>query len=280
MTDTTNFATPEAHVVAQLAADATKPHTLQAGALYGVRDQDGRLQIVDTEKYNDRPARKRGTVTASDAAAFSAYVQKHGLAETEVWSDPPTARLVAVINAHMGTTGDGVEDYAGWGDHRVQLRLTPTPAWAAWSRLDRQLVGQVDFAEHVEDRLVDFIDPAGATMLELAQTFTAHRSVRFESSRRIKSGETQLVYKEDETAAAGRKGDIGIPDTFTLALRPYEGCEPYKVTARLRYRITGGSLQLGYVLERPEEIQRAAFDDIVNAVAAEIDQQIWNGTPS
>lgn len=276
MTDTS---TPEAAVVAQLAGAATQPHPIVRGELYAVRNDEGYLITVDTEEYAQRPHRKRGTVTASDAAAFAAYVKKHGLAQTEVWSNPPTASLVAVINAHMGTTGDGVEDYAGWGDHRVQLRLTTTPAWTAWASHDRKLLGQVDFAEHVEDRLIDFVTPDGATMLELAQTFNAKRSVKFESSRRLKSGETQLVYKEDETAAAGRKGDIDIPDTFELALRPYEGCAPYRVPARLRYRIVDGQLRLGYVLERPDEIQRAAFDDIVNAVHAEIDQPIWNGTP-
>lgn len=276
MTDTRT----EAGTVANLATDAAIPNQLEPGQIYGVRDEHGVLRITDTETHADRPRRKRGTVTAADAASFVAYVKKHGLTHTEVWAHAPTSQLVAVINAHQGVTGDGIEDYAGWGDHRVRLGLVHTPAWTAWTSQDRKLLSQVDFAEHLEDRLADIVEPAAADMLELAQTFTAKRSVDFESSRRLKTGETTLVYKEQDTTAAGRKGDIAIPDTFTLALRPYEGGEPYKVSARLRYRIADGHLRLGYVLDRPDDVLRAAFDDLVNVVHTELDQPVWNGTPT
>lgn len=244
------------------------------------------VEIVDNDldAYRDHPRRKTGTATVMDADTFIAYLAKHGLPETEVWANPTTAHLVAVINAH-GPTVDADDDgwpygVPGWGDHRAQLNLIPTKAWDAWARYDRKLIGQVDFAEHVEDHLTDFVIPHGADMLELAQTFSANRSVRFESSRRVRSGETQLVYKEDETAAAGRKGQIAIPDTFTLALRPYEGSDVYKVTARLRYRISNEGLRLGYVLDNPEDILRSAFVDIVSAIGAGITQHVWTGTPT
>lgn len=279
MTDIHTTTRTEAGDVAELAAVAATPHELEPGQIYGIRGADGVLHVTDTEAHANQPRRKRGTVTAADAASFVAYVKKHGLDQTEVWAHAPTSQLVAVINAHQGTTSDGFEDRAGWGDHRVRLGLVHTPAWVAWTGQDRKLLSQVDFAEHLEDRLADIVEPAAAEMLELAQTFSAKRSVDFESSRRLRTGETTLVYKEEDTAAAGRKGDIAIPDTFTLALRPYEGGDPYRVTARLRYRIADGHLRLGYILDRPDEVLRAAFDDLVNVVHTELDQPVWNGTP-
>lgn len=252
---------------------------------YAVTVPDGGENVVidleaHLENYRDRPRRKTGTVTATDALSFADYVKKHGLPQTEIWADAPTSALVAVINAHEGGTDANIDGWAGWGDHRVRLGLKPTTAWKAWVENDRKLLSQVEFGEHLEDRLIDIVEPDGATMLELAQTFNAQRSVHFESSKRLKSGETQLVYKEDETTTAGRKGDIAIPDRFTLALRPYEGCDPYKVTARLRYRISSeGALRLGYLLDRPEDTQRSAFDDIANLIHTELTQPIWNGLP-
>ena len=40
------------------------------------------------------------------------------------------------------------------------------------------------------------------------------------------------------------------------------------MTARLRYRITDGQLGLGYILDRPEVVQRSAFNDVRKAIDA------------
>jgi len=255
-----------------------------------VTPEGGDLHIVDLEdhldKYRDRPRRKTGTVNVHDAPAFIAYLSKHALPETEVWADLANQALVAVINAHEGideladAITQTIEGPAGWGDHRAQLALRKTPAWVAWAKYDKQFLTQTTFAEHVEERLPDFAAPAGADMLELAQSFKAHSKVNFESSRRLKSGETTLEYREETEATAGKKGTIAIPDVFTLGIAPFDGTQGYKVNARFRYRITDGTLSLGYVLERPEDILRAAFDDIVTAVDGGITASIWHGTPS
>lgn len=249
----------------------------------------GKVEIVDLEDHLDdhreRPRRKTGVVTVHDATSFIAYHAKHALPETEIYADVVRAQLVAVINAHtaapegpeLGPDDDGL---AGWGDHRIRLDLRTTPEWQAWTAHDRHLLDQVTFAEHVEDRIPDFVNPTGADMLELAQSFSANRSVRFESSRRIKNGETQLVYKEETEAAAGKRGDMAIPDTFELGLTPFEGSPAYKVTARLRYRIGEGVLRIGYILDRPEEVQRSAFLDIVNQVQEHVDRTVFRGVPS
>jgi len=241
-----------------------------------------RLDVVDLEKhleaFRDRPRRKTGTVQVHDAPAFIAYMTKHALGESEVWADIANQQLVAIINANQ--TSDLAEGAAGWGDHRAQLALRKTPAWTAWAKYDKQFLSQTTFAEHVEERLPDFATPSGADMLELAQSFKAATKVAFESSRRLKSGETTLEYREVTEATAGKKGDITIPDVFTLGIAPFDGTQGYKVNARFRYRISDGTLSLGYVLERPEDILRAAFDDIVTAVDGGITASIWHGTPS
>lgn len=266
---------------------AAEPVVLDEGKAYAFAvPAGGTVQRIDNDldAYRARPRRKTGTVAVHDAASFVAYVRKHGLPETEIWADNARQHLVAVINAHGPTVDpddDGYPDgLAGWADHRAGLVLTHTPAWTAWARLDRKLAGQVDFAEHVEDRLPDFVTPSGADMLELAQSFHATRSVKFDSSQRLQSSETQLRYHEEIDAKAGKRGDLAIPDTFELGLIPFEGADPYKVTARLRYRITDGQLRIGYVLDRPEDVLRSAFLDIVNKVEEHIDQTVMRGTPS
>lgn len=261
------------------------PTELIDGARYAfVVPDGGQVQVIDNDldQFRDRPRRKTGKATLHTATAFIAYLGKHGLPETEIWADVASSRITAVINAHHGIyAGEGtVSDKAGWGDHRATLALQHTPSWLAWTARNSKLGSQLDFAEHLEDYAGDVRNPNSATMLEIAQTFTANRKIDFDSSQRLSSGEVQLRWHEEIDAKAGRKGDISIPERFELALQPYEGSPAYKIQARLRYRITDGRLAIGYALDRPDEALRIAFTDVTDQIAQETERQVWHGTPT
>ena len=230
--------------------------------------EGGQLEVIDLEeqleKFAESPRRKRGEYAVHDADSFVTYLAKHGDADTEIWADAIGNKIIGILNAHTESNG------ARWEDHRVIYAVKPTEAWKAWAKLDGQLLDQAVFAEHIEDRAVDILVPAGAEMLELAQTFQATIGVNFESSKRLSSGERQLEYRETVDAKAGKAGRMEIPETFQLALRPFEGADAFKVTARLRYRITDGHLRIGYRLERPEDVIREAFTSVVGAVQAQV----------
>lgn len=259
----------DAQAVIDTATRAAEPTALdEANRFYAmVTPAGGALQVVDLKEKRtallDRPRRKRGEYAVHDAASFVAYFLKHGDGDSEVWADVIAAQITGVLNAH-----DSSEPR--WEDHTVLYRVQPTDAWKAWTARDGKLLGQGDFAEHIEDRSLDIIDPAAADMLELAQTFQATIGVNFESSKRLSSGERQLEYRETVDAKAGKSGRMEIPEVFTLALRPFEGAAAFKVTARLRYRITEGTLRIGYKLERPEEILRDAFLTVVADIQAQL----------
>lgn len=244
--------------------------------LYGfVVPAGGEVKVVDTEQYldqfRDHPRRKSGTFQAHDAESFVTYLAKHGVEETEVWADTETSRVVGVINAHaLGTT-------AGHGDHRVEFRARQTDAWKAWTERDGKLLSQTDFAEHIEDRAVDIVRPTAADMLELAQTFQATIGVRFESSKALSSGERQLEYRETVDAKAGRAGHLDIPKDFDIAVRPFEGADMFKVLVRFRYRITDGTLRIGYRLERPKDVLREAFLGVVEQITAGVTAPVYRG---
>lgn len=254
----------DAQAVIDAATRAAGAHELNEDARFHVvTSPDGTIKVIDLEDHRDdhrdAPRRKTGSYAVDDAASFLAYLTKHGDADTEVWADTARACVTGVLNANEG----GV---ARFEDHRVLYAARPTDAWKAWLALDGKLIDQSTLAEHLEDRALDIIDPSAADMLELAQTFTATIGVNFESSKRLSSGERQLEYREQVDAKAGRAGRLDIPEKFVLALQPYEGSEKYKVTARLRYRITDGTLRIGYRIERPEDIAREAFTGVVTEI--------------
>jgi uncharacterized protein YfdQ (DUF2303 family) len=249
---------------------AVEPTSLTRGELVAFATSP---HVVDLEQYAGEPHRKRGQVTVTDTASLITYVKKHAAGgATELYALWDHGRVVAVINGHD-------TDDPGWGDHRVSLALQATPAWTRWTSQDGAQLTQTAFAEHIEDSLAEIVEPAAATMLEIAQSFQAHTSVAFRSGRRLHTGETKLVYEEQTDATAGAQGDITIPETFTIALAPWEGCDPYRMNVRLRYRIGNGDLKLSYRLDRPEDVRRAAFADITTAVADATGYTALAGSP-
>jgi uncharacterized protein YfdQ (DUF2303 family) len=253
----------EDELIANYAKPSPIAKELAPSTVYGISGKDGTLVVVDTDNHGQSPRRKTASSIVRDAASFCAYVNKHGNDyATEVWADTPSSTVIAVINSHQGDDLPG-----GWRDHRLTLSLEKTTAWKAWEQFDGKWFNQLDFADFVELRASDIHVPEPTYMLELAQHFQAKRSIDFESSSRINNGETHLVYSEKTTGAkAGEKGGLDIPDKLRLILKPYIGGPSYWVWARFRYRIDGGALALGYVLERPIEILEAAFVDIVEEI--------------
>lgn len=259
---------------------AAQPAKLdQDGRFWGYALPDGaHAHVVDIEDhleaFRETPRRKSGIYQVHDAESFLAYLAKHGDDNSEVWADVVGNRITGVLNAH----GDGSQGQR-WEDHRVVYQVKHTDAWVAWVRHDGHLLDQSTFAEHIEDRAVDIVDPSGADMLELAQTITATIGGSFESSKRLSTGERQLEYREKIDAQGGKKGQFAIPETFTLALKPFEGADPFKVIARLRLRINGGDLRIGYKLERPEDVLRGAFLSVVEAITEGVHLPVLRGTP-
>lgn len=249
--------------------------------IYLGRTCEGGTFVVDLRErlglLPTRPPRKAGTTTLTDVDSFIDALTKHALPETELHGNARRGTITAIINAHDGTSGD-LEGDAGHGDHRLILDLPFTQDWTDWTSRDGKHSRQADFAEFIEDHTPNFVTPTSADMLELAQTFQATTKVDFASSQRIKSGETQLAYTENTNATAGRKGALSIPDTFELALRPFERGTAYKVGARFRYRITDSTLTLGYRLDRPHDVLQAAFDDVVDQIEVKTERTVWHTT--
>ncbi len=276
----TDLPRPEAQAIIDVAREAERrgaPTAIDPTELYVTVGANGQPVVLDLETYLDQPKRKTGRVTFTTAESFAAYVLKHSGSGTErgpvtVWADVQNRRVTAVLDDHDG-------EGAGWAEHRATLALQHTPDWLLWTKNDRAWLEQTLFAELIEEALPTIIEPDGATMLEIAQSFHAQKNAIFKSDRRLDSGQVQLTYQEDVEATAGRNGDLQVPASFLLALAPFEGIDPFRVKARLRFRVNDGKLRIGYILDRPEHVLRDAFTDVVTAVESSTSLPVWQGTP-
>lgn len=261
--------------IIETALTSAAPNELVPGKIYAWARPDGQVQQVDLtgDQYKYTPSRKVGTTTVWDTAAFAAYYAKHADSATEVYADVQRLTITAVLDAHQA-------DAPRWGKHRLNLALRKTPEWVAWLAMDGKLMDQEAFAEHLEDHLTAIVTPPAAQMLEIAQSLQATAKVDFQSSMRLSNGQRQLQYTETTTGKAGEKGKLEIPESFEIGLTPFEGSEPYKLSARFRYRINGSQLQMAYRLNQPEDTLRAAFGDVVETVRAHLDITVMNGSPA
>lgn len=236
----------------------------QAGDAWLVNVPNGYQQrdITETvEKARETPFRKRGTVVLCDVPSLLAYCQDQASAdEGYIYADPDTRSITAVFNDQR------LAGNPGWRDHRAVFKAEFTQEFGLWLQHNKQHKSQTDFAEFLEDNLADLQGEDAKLLLNVATTIQATSGINFASARRLQDGQTQLTYNEVIDAKAGADGALKIPQTFTLGLRIFKNGEAYKMTARLKYRLGGGSVKFWYELERPERAVEDAFKGYVEEV--------------
>lgn len=239
---------------------ATQIERTERFAHYFVVDptNGNRIERIDLEAGAIAPVRKRGLVQVFDAPSFNAVLAEHASegANFAIYIDrePAQPRVIAVLNGHDGAG-------PGWGDHRVEIVFRFTSQWRKWTAIDGKMLGQIEFAEFIEDNLADIAAPAGAEMLEIAQYLSVTRGVDFKSSVRLSNGQVQFQNIENMDAKVGA-GQIAIPETITLGIAPVMGLPPFRVEARFRYRLVAGKLTLGVRLQRVEDVMAAVVNDM------------------
>jgi uncharacterized protein YfdQ (DUF2303 family) len=286
MTETTTAA----EVVRDLAVQGTRPHKLELGEFYTLVTPAGVKEIDLTgDRYADFPKRKTGTVTVRNVAAFTQYYAKHADEDSEVFADLDKGTVTAVLDAHRDheAHGRGDGDAARWQQHRLILALQLTQPWKDWTGCDKQLMGQQEFAEFLEEHARD-IDPGGtvtaADLLEAAQHFQAKIKVAITSGKRLRDGQTQFEYME-QIESAGRntadRGTIEMPSEFDLAIRPFDDCPARPIAVRVRFRIRDDKkLALGYFMNDPARVVREAVAEVVGKLEAECGVTVMHGQPA
>lgn len=223
-------------------------------------------RIETFEEHREQPIRTERAVFAITATAFVDYVKRFCDDGTVVFANYTATTFKAILDYHYGIAPN-------WCRHTVSYVCPHSKEWQTWSEKSGKVMNQAQFAEFIEDNLVDIVQPNGAEMLEVAKTLDARSNVRFKSAIRLDNGETQLVYEEMIDGAAGAKGQLKIPQTIKLALRVFQGEDPYEVEARFKYRIKEGALTMWVELVRPHRIIEDAFAGIL----ARIREQLGSG---
>jgi uncharacterized protein YfdQ (DUF2303 family) len=227
--------------------------------------------LQSLERFCASPSRIRALVKFYEAGSFCRYVKDFKTAATRLFGDRTALDLTAILDYHEPPASPS------WASHRAHLALRKTENWDRWIGQHGRQMNQVQFATFLEDNLVDIASPDGASLLELAKNLDIKKAAAFTSAIRLDNGQTQFQYVED-VQGNSQKGAMTIPGLFVLGLAPLEGVEPYRVDARLRYRMNDGKLAIWYDLLRPGDYLKAAFESVVLFVEKQTETQVLLGT--
>lgn len=226
------------------------------------------------EKAQLMPNRKSGTVQLKDLPSLLIYCEdQEDSFYGYLYADPDKRLVTAVFNDHRAA------NVPGWRDHRAEFQAEYTPEFKKWLGSNNKQMTQTEFAEFIEDNFADITEPAAQALLEMATTIQAKTDINFSSSKRLQNGQVQLQYTETIDARAGANGALEIPKEFMLGLRIFKNGEGYRLKARLKYRLHGGTVKFWYELDRPERAVEDAFGGYVETLREKSAYQVLLGSP-
>jgi len=233
------------------------------------------FEIHELDHLRDAPIRIEQTTRHTTAQSFIDYYNHYAHSDSAIFIDDKTNTFTAIIDFHEQNA------IAGWKKHKATFEFSKTPEWDAWLSHDKKQMTQEDFGRFIENNLLEIIEPNGATMLEIALSIQAKTEVKFSRATRLDNGQLQLAYSETIEGAAGIKGEIKIPEKFTIGLKLFKGGIAYQIDARLRYRIKEGNLALWYELIRPQAVIDANISDTKSLIEEAVTAgEIYTGVSS
>lgn len=208
------------------------------------------------------PRRVKAKITANDVRGFIDYVKRHAIGGTTIYAaakEQPT--LVARIDDN--DTVDS-EPFPSHVTHTCTFPCPLTHEWRQWTAKNDKPMAQVEFAEFIENNLLDIVEPDGASLLTACLSFQDTGSAEFKSAVRLEDGRVQFQYIEKD-----QTGELKFPSRLTLALPVFEGLDVrFQLNAKLRYRVDReAGLHLRYVIERPDLALKDAYARLIDVVA-------------
>lgn len=266
----------------QTEAEAIAGLAVKAGHAPQVIEHNGRAFMVtpagvDCEEITDPhgliltpPARIKHAVELFDKDSLVAYVGKHGQKDTAIFADPFNDVFVARIDWHGATEAKFIQ-------HTATLKLQRSEEWTRWTAISGKMMAQEDFARFLEENAADVSEPAGADLLEIARDLSAKRSVNWKRAIRLDNGDEEFEYVEQTEAQSQSRGNVAVPNKFTLTIPVYMNEPSVNVGAFLRWKLNGGSLTMGIQLHRPVFVQQAVFRQIGLDLADRSKKPVWTG---
>lgn len=243
------------------------------------------VKLYSVKRYLDEylisPERRKGTAVVQDLDSLIRLSMRYREESSVIFCNADRTRpeLLTVLNYNeIGENGE-----PRFGDHCVRYPFPITEQWEAWRKHDRHWFDLADFAEFIEDRLLDVMDPAAVgdtikttfSALSLtpcgpAELMRVSRGMKIRAEHEIAhvtnlaTGECQINFEEKHRGPDGNA--LVVPGAFVIGIPLFYNDQAYQIAARLRYRLQGGELTWQYSLHRWDIIVDHAIKEACDLV--------------
>ncbi len=273
------------NVVESAVALAAAPIINQSPALRPVALLPPGWTATDVGDKLPTPFRPSGFAKLEDAESFVGYINQMAAKQTNIYceADFKTGKVEfkAVFNDHATAS-------AGWKDFGAQFPVPFSVEWGVWQPGDRKAMAQESFALFLEDNMRDVTNmklpdtpadapplPSGGDMLAMAKELEIAQDGRIRSTIRLPSGGVELTYVKKETDETLKK--MQMFERFAIGIPVFLRGKPYRIEAKLRYRVQGPAVQFWYELIRLDLVIVDAVKETAAFIAAATNRPIWYG---
>ena len=241
------------HLISVTGPDGTVREYMPLPSGFELRDVTA--PVVDEMRL---PYYRKGYVEVDERQSLIDYVNRFKESGTVFFADVDNEWVTAAMDFHTAEQGEDGRPAAGARRHNCVLKLRQSEEFQRWNKIQGIMVDQGEFAEFLEENASDLAEPDPATMIELARDISASIGGEFKSKIDLNSGDRTFHYKSETQLDES----IKIPKNLTVRIPIYQGEEQMDLTAAFRYRVSGGSLQLGFEWRRVDYQRLALFKQI------------------
>jgi hypothetical protein len=259
------------------------------------------------DAFRSYPRFRHGTAQMLSLDSLIHHINRFKDDGSAVFADDDRARpsITAVLDYHR--EGGAAEPLSGnvgqrFGKHRSAFNFPLSDEWIAWNEKNAEAMTMVDFAEFLENRIIDvlfiipgedslpedvqrLVDTLGGDntvatpnkLMELARGLQINENAVVQEAVNLASGEGIVRFQSEHTDAHGQP--VKVPSLFLIAIPVFRNGPFYRVAARLRYRKQGGRLTFWYELWRTDRTFDHAFKEAVERVAVETALPVFTGKP-
>lgn len=254
------------------------------------------------DAFRDAPKRRKGTAHMTRLESFIGHVNRFKDPDSALFANDcrEAPALVAVLDYHDDGSAD--REYAAqprFGEHRTAYRFPLSDEWKAWTGKNGVQMSMIEFAEFIEDRIVDVesiqVEDLNETMkkfvgsingklasptklMELSRGLTIYENSVVKDVRKLQSGEAQIAFESEHVDASG--APLDIPNLFVITLPVFaNSTDLYRIAARLRYRKTSGGIVFWFDLWRTDLVFDSAFTEACEKAATETGLPLFIGAP-
>lgn len=259
-------------------------------------------ELVDVEKFleplRERPRFLTGTARHENVESLIVHANRFKDGHSALYLTNPAdgGALLTVIYDYHEEHGKPRH-----GKHKAEYAFPFSEEFEAWRAGNKKAMGQQDFAEFIEDRILDVVAPpprdkAGEglakifdyadkiggdfaspqRMMELSRGLQARIEEKMVNSISLQTGEVVMEFTHQHRDSNGEK--LKVPGLFLIAVPVFEGGASYQLLGRLRYRPRGGTVTWFYELFRVRETVDHAVSEVAGRVSLATKLPLFRGT--